>query len=76
MKAAKINVDTNTFGGRLYEKIIEKFGSRYAFEKATGFSRESVLLYIKNKRNPNIMILAEMCKTLDVSADYLLFGKK
>lgn len=66
----------DTFGERLNQKIKEVYGTINEFSKASGITRQSIMLYIKNKRNPNITILAEMCKGLNVSADYLLFGEE
>ena len=72
----ELEVDSDTFGGRLYKKIKEKYGCRYYFEQATGLARETIKSYCLNKRHPNTVILEMLCRTLDVSADYLLFGEK
>ena len=72
----ELEVDSDTFGGRLYKKIAEKYGCRYYFEQATGLARETIKSYCLNKRHPNTVILEMLCRTLDVSADYLLFGEK
>ena len=71
-----IQIEKNTFGERLYNKITEVYGSKYAFCNATGISRHTIDSYCKNMRHPNTLILAELCKKLDVSADWLIFGKK
>ena len=76
MRQKEIHIDYNTFGGRLYKEIEKKFGSRYAFEKATGLCRETIKSYCLNKRHPNTVILEMLCRTLDVSADWLIFGEK
>ena len=72
----ELEVDSDTCGGRLYKKIVEKYGCRYYFEQATGLARETVKGYCLNKRHPNTVILEMLCRTLDVSADYLLFGEE
>ena len=72
----ELEVDSDTFGGRLYNKIVEKYGCRYYFEQATGLARETIKSYCLNKRHPSTVILEMLCRTLDVSADYLLFGEK
>ena len=72
----ELEVDNNTFGGRLYKKIKEKYGCRYYFEQATGLARETIKSYCLNKRHPNTVVLEMLCRTLDVSADYLLFGEE
>ena len=72
----ELDVDDDTFGGRLYHTIIKECGSRNAFITRTGISRDTLLNYIHNKRSPNIAILVCICKELDVSADYLLFGEE
>lgn len=69
-------IEKNTFGERLYNRIIEIYGSKNSFCNVTGIRRNTIDCYCKNKRHPNTLILAEMCKKLDVSADYLLFGKE
>lgn len=76
MRQKELHIDYNTFGGRLYKEIEKKFGSRYAFEKATGLCRETILNYIGNRRHPTTITLVMMCEKLDCSADYLLFGEK
>lgn len=68
-------IDKNTFGGRLYKKIEEIYGTQKEFAKVAGICRPALLLYIKNERHPNTLVLAEICKALNVSADYLLFGE-
>ena len=72
----ELEVDSDTFGGRLYKKIKEIYGCRYYFEQATGLSRQVIKNYCLNERHPNTVILEMLCRTLDVSADYLLFGEK
>lgn len=69
-----INIEPNTFGSRLHGLILQKYGSRYKFSMVTGLSRETLLNYCENKRNPTAPMLANMCKLLGCSADYLLFG--
>ena len=72
----ELEVDSDTFGGRLYKKIKEKYGCRYYFEQATGLARETIKSYCLNKRHPNTVVLEMLCRTLDVSADWLIFGEK
>ena len=70
------SMKTENNGSSVYNKIVEKYGCRYYFEQATGLARETIKSYCLNKRHPNTVILEMLCRTLDVSADYLLFGEK
>lgn len=42
----------------------------------TGVSQSAICRYINDGVIPNVRCLAAICKGLDVSADYLLFGDK
>lgn len=55
------------------KRIRERRGmSQRALSELCGVSSDMVGLYERGKRKPNIDTLKEMCRVLDVSADYLL----
>ncbi len=64
------------FSKRLYECVIATGLSVHDFAKRCDLAPPSIYAYFYNERTPNITALARMCKTLNVSADYLLFGKE
>lgn len=69
-------IEKDSFGGRLNEMILKKYGSRNAFYKASGLRGDTTLTWIEGRRHPTIVTLALLCEKLDCSADYLLFGKE
>ena len=63
---------SNTLGGRLWYSIsLSKFTQK-EFAKTIGISERSLYRYIKNLSMPNVEIFIKMCKTFNVSSDYLL----
>jgi transcriptional regulator with XRE-family HTH domain len=42
------------------------------FAKKVGLTDAAVSRYIKNEREPRYQVLVKMCKTLNISADWLL----
>lgn len=62
------------FTKRLHQAWIDSDMEITQLSNITGISRSSVYAYIIDGCVPNATALASMCKALDVSADYLLFG--
>lgn len=62
----------STFGKRLGQIMQDKDMSRGALKDATGISLQSISNYLNDKRKPDCEMVAEIAKTLNVSADYLL----
>ena len=64
------------FSDRLYE-VYEKSGlSISEVSKRSGIARSSVHGYLYYDQSPTIAALARLCKVFNVTADYLLFGKR
>lgn len=64
------------FSERLYDTWLKSGLEITELSRKSGVSRTSVYCYIYNGIAPNISALAKLCKVLNVSADYLLFGKE
>ena len=60
------------FSERLSTLLEEKGMSQGEFAEKLNCSRQSVNFYILGKRNPDIVLAAEMADILGVSCDYLL----
>ena len=64
------------FGERLKEIYLKSGYSLRDVEKNTGIGSSNFYYYIRGDVAPTIINLAILCKFFNVSADYLLFGKK
>ena len=62
------------FADRLNQAMYDKDMSGVQLAKLVGMERKSVYSWQWGYSMPNSLILARICKALDVSADYLLFG--
>ena len=60
------------FGKRLEELLSEKGVSQGEFAEAVKCSRQSINFYILGKRNPDVVLAAQMANYLGVSCDYLV----
>ena len=60
------------FGRRLEQLLLEKGISQGEFAEAVKCSRQSINFYILGKRNPDIVLAAQMADYLGVSCDYLV----
>lgn len=69
------HIQPEEFSKRLYDTYIKSGLEVSAIAKRTGLSRSSVYGYMYYGITPHINALAKLCKVLNVSADYLLFGK-
>ena len=64
------------FADRLNEVILCKKFSYREFAKKIGCTVSPVKSWVNGESMPRSELLARICIELDVSADYLLFGKK
>ena len=62
----------DTFGERLNMVLYEQELSQADLDKRTGIGRANISRYVCNKQMPTVDSLIAICKTLDVSADWLL----
>lgn len=60
------------FWDRLDEEVKKQNVSKMQLAEKCGFERKNLNGYY----NPSLPIFALLCKDLNVSADYLLFGKR
>lgn len=60
------------FKQRLYEEIKQNKITTVELAKKIGVSPEMVTQYYTTKKMPKLDTFTKICKTLDVSADYLL----
>lgn len=64
------------FGERLRESIYKSGYSTSELERMTRINHSNISEYMTERMAPSAWTLALLCKTLKVSADYLLFGKE
>lgn len=64
------------FPERLNKAIGKADLSIYDICQRSGIGRTTIYNWLNGISCPNIIYLAQLCKVLNVSADYLLFGKK
>lgn len=62
----------NGLWDRINDEIYRQHKTKKDIAERCGFNRKIFFDY----NNPSLPILALLCKELNVSADYLLFGKK
>lgn len=63
------------FADRLNRAISDKGISKKKLGALIGCDRRTVYEWCWGDTMPNALLLARMCKVLNVSADYLLFGE-
>ena len=66
----------DTFGERLNTVLYEQELSQADLDKRTGIGRANISRYVCNKQMPTVDSLITICKTLNVSADWLLGLRK
>lgn len=64
-----VNMDKFT---KRFRQLVDYYPSRSEFARKTGFSRVSVDHWYKSNRLPSAENLYEICRTLNVSSDWLL----
>ena len=64
------------FAERLNQALYERNISGQKLAKLVGMERKTVYMWTNGDVMPNSLILERICKVLNVSADYLLFGEK
>lgn len=64
------------FADRLQQAIYDKEISKKKLAELIGCDRRSVYEWCWGNTMPNSLLLARMCKVLNVSVDYLLFGER
>ena len=62
----------DTFGERLNMVLYEQELSQADLDKRTGIGKANISRYVCNKQMPTVDSLISICKTLNVSADWLL----
>lgn len=62
------------FADRLRDEMYDKNITQVELSERIGMERKSIGKYVNGESTPNCLFLARICKYLDVSADYLLFG--
>ena len=62
----------DTFGERLNMVMYEQKITQAELDKRTGIGRANISRYVCNKQMPTVDSLISICKTLNVSADWLL----
>ena len=65
-----------TFGKRLTTLLAEKGLSQRKFADMVMFSTASVSCWCTDRAEPTLTAIASMSVALDVSTDYLIFGKE
>ena len=73
---AKHYNQTVGFADRLNEAISDIGMPQKQLAENIGMERKAVSMWVNGYSMPNSLILARICKVLNVSADYLLFGKR
>lgn len=66
----------DTFGERLNMVLYERKLSQADLDRRTGIGRANISRYVCNKQMPTVDSLIAICKTLNVSADWLLGLRK
>ncbi len=69
-----MNIDD--FARRLRECMKAKGYTGYRLAKEMGIDIRRLLCWTKGRNYPQLYCLGMLCNILDVSADYLLFGKE
>jgi len=69
-------VRKDTFGERLNRLLYEQKLSQVELDRRTGIGRANISRYVCNKQTPTVDSLIAICKTLNVSADWLLGLRK
>lgn len=69
-------VSSVTFGKRLQAMLDEKEWSQRKFADMVMFSTSSVSCWCTDRAEPTLTAIASMSVALDVSTDYLIFGKE
>lgn len=64
------------FSERLNETILKSGISMRDLTKRLGTDHSTVRSWMVMRAQPNIRSLAKLCLILDVSADYLIYGKE
>ena len=63
------------FPERLYDEWLASGMTQRQLGKYAGCNRKAISGYVNGVSTPDATTLGKMCKALNVSADYLLFGK-
>lgn len=69
-----MNIDD--FARRLRECMKAKGYTGYRLAQELGIDRARLFCWLHAKNYPQLYYLGMLCNVLDVSADYLLFGKE
>lgn len=64
------------FADRLVKAMYDNKVNNKQLAERIGMERKAVSMWVNCYSIPNSLILARICKVLNVSADYLLFGEK
>ncbi len=63
------------FSERLAQAVFDSGLSNTEISRRIGRERKSIYGYMRGDVQPDAYVLAKLCVILNVSADYLLFGK-
>ena len=64
------------FGERLEKAITAKGMTLMKFSEKYGFSYRTIHSYTVGDRTPTLQMLKEICEDLEISADWLIWGKE
>ena len=76
MRGCKKKRPPSGFGERLRESVYKSGLSPHEIEKSYGINHSNLNAYMLEDMAPTVPNLACLCEVLQVSADYLLFGRK
>lgn len=63
------------FAERLQEMMFERNYNQTTLAREIGVDRKTVMAWCNDRIAPNVTMLARICSTLNVSADWLIFGR-
>lgn len=64
------------FTDRLKDSLLKTGLTPYDIEKKYGIGHRTIYAYLNEEASPTVPSLYTLCEALNVSADWLLFGKK
>lgn len=63
------------FPERLNQAIYDRGLTKAGVAREIGVDRKSIILYTYGESTPDVTVLRRLCTVLNVSADYLIFGR-
>ena len=74
-KKGLVNLESKSFGVRLRMLLAERNWNQRVLAKKVHRANATVSAWCLDNSEPKAEAIIEICKALDVSADYLIFGK-